>query len=58
MITRITLVLFALTVGAFAQDFRATITGLVTDPNGAAVPDATVRVIKSVANLDGTEICR
>ncbi len=28
---------------AFAQDFRATLTGIVTDPSGAAVPEATVK---------------
>src|SRR5262245_33519859 len=50
MITRIALVLFALAAGVFAQDFRATVTGLVTDPNGAAVPDATVKIINIETN--------
>src|SRR5262249_48531451 len=50
MITRIALALFALTACALTQDFRATITGLVTDPNGAAVPHATVRVINIETN--------
>ncbi|MBI5087259.1 MAG: TonB-dependent receptor, partial [Acidobacteria bacterium] len=30
---------------AWAQDFRATLTGIVTDPSGAVVPGATVKVI-------------
>lgn len=38
----------ALVCGMWAQDFRATLTGLVTDPSGAAVPGASVKV----TNLD------
>jgi len=48
MITRIirtTLMLSAIVAAGLAQDFRATITGLVTDPNSAAVPGATVKAI-------------
>ncbi len=44
--TRLTggfLALAALAASAFAQDFRATLTGLVTDPSGAAIPGATVK---------------
>lgn len=44
--------LFAL-LGApllFAQDFRATITGNVTDPTGAGVPDAQIRAIQRGTN--------
>src|SRR5207237_5612543 len=33
---------FALALPSFAQEFRATLTGHVTDPAGAAVPGATV----------------
>jgi outer membrane receptor protein involved in Fe transport len=36
--------LILLTVSAFAQDYRATIIGLVTDANKAAIPNAKVRV--------------
>src|ERR1041384_8249490 len=36
------LVICLLAVGAFAQSFRGRILGTVTDPNGAAVPGATV----------------
>src|SRR5688572_2744681 len=35
---------------AFSQDFRATLTGIVTDPSGAAVPDATVRATNTTNN--------
>lgn len=33
-----------------AQDFRATLTGIVTDPSGAAIPEATVKAIKIDTN--------
>ncbi|MCI0388773.1 MAG: TonB-dependent receptor, partial [Acidobacteria bacterium] len=48
--TLIVLVLFTLVPCAFAQDYRASITGLVTDPSGAAVPGAMVRAIRSDTN--------
>src|SRR3982750_4066315 len=38
------------TVGAFAQDFRATIQGQVVDPSGAAIPGATVKAINIGTN--------
>ena len=38
-------VLFLLAACLCAQDFRATLTGIVTDPSGAAVPGATVKAI-------------
>lgn len=39
---------------ALAQEYRGTITGKVTDPNGSVVPDATV-VVKNVAtNIETT----
>src|SRR5262245_19030287 len=34
----------------FAQDFRATLTGTVTDPSGASVPDATVKATNTANN--------
>jgi len=37
-----------------AQDFRGTVTGTVTDPNGAAVPGATVTVKNSGTNIANT----
>jgi hypothetical protein len=40
---------------ASAQDFRATVTGLVTDPSGAAVPGATVRAT-NIANNAAKEV--
>src|SRR5688572_4930465 len=33
-----------------AQDFRATLTGTVTDPTGAAIPDATVKATNVATN--------
>ncbi len=45
-----TFALLLLSVCLFAQDFRATLTGLVTDPTGAAVPDATVKVTNIETN--------
>jgi len=40
---------------ASAQEFRATITGLVTDPSGAAIPGATVRAT-NIANNATKEV--
>jgi hypothetical protein len=38
-------ILLALFVGAvFAQTFRGSLTGAVTDPSGGALPDATVKL--------------
>lgn len=37
-------------VGLFAQDFRATVTGTVTDPSGAVVPNAQVRAVNAATN--------
>ena len=47
------LVLFA--GGLFAQDFRATVTGTVTDPTGASVPNTTVRAVNT-ANNESKEV--
>ena len=40
----------ALALGASAQDFRATISGRVTDSSGAAIPRAKVRAIQQSTN--------
>ncbi len=48
--TRLTLPLL-LAGAAFGQEFRATITGTVTDPGGAPVPGAQVRVTDIQRNL-------
>ncbi len=50
---------FALLLAAFstlanAQEFRATITGTVTDPNGASIPGATVVVKNTDTNIATT----
>src|SRR4051812_38497157 len=47
LITAGALCLFMLVLTAAAQDSRGTIAGIVTDPNGAVVPNASV-VIKNV----------
>src|SRR4030088_1131614 len=41
---------FACAAMLFAQDFRATLSGTVTDPTGAAVPGATVKAVKASTN--------
>src|SRR5262249_47923412 len=42
-----TLSLLSIERGVSAQEFRATITGRVTDPNGLAVPGATVTAVNN-----------
>src|SRR6266540_5420354 len=37
-------------IGLFAQDYRATLLGQVSDASGAAVPNATVRAIRVDSN--------
>ena len=44
----ISLLLFATCV--WGQDFRATLTGIVTDPSGAAIPQAAVKVVNVQTN--------
>ena len=39
-----------LCTAVFAQDFRATLTGTVTDPSGAAIPNATVKATNTANN--------
>lgn len=41
---------FILCAAVFAQDFRATLTGTVTDPSGASVPNATVKATNTANN--------
>src|SRR4051812_25214170 len=36
--------------GLFAQEFRATLTGTVTDPSGAAVPNANIKATSVATN--------
>jgi hypothetical protein len=50
MTPRRVLALIFLCVAAFAQDFRATLTGTVTDPSGAAVPGANVKATNTGTN--------
>jgi len=49
-ISRGVLVLIILVAGMLAQDFRATLTGLVTDPSGAIIPGATVKATNTSTN--------
>jgi hypothetical protein len=44
------LMLLVLAASVLAQDFRATITGIVTDQAGAAIPNATVKAINVETN--------
>ena len=41
---------FLLAAGLFAQDFRATVTGTVTDPTGAVIPSASVKATNTATN--------
>ncbi len=50
MYFRAFIVVIVVSACAFAQDFRATLTGIVTDPSGAAVPDATVKATNITNN--------
>src|SRR3954452_13884842 len=50
MLKRSVLALLALSAGLFAQEFRATLTGTVTDPSGAAIPNATVKATNIAVN--------
>src|SRR5499426_2037049 len=49
-IIRAALALMAFTAIGFSQDFRATISGLVTDQNGQAVANAIVKAVKVDTN--------
>jgi hypothetical protein len=48
------LILLSLAVAASAQTFRGAINGTVTDPSGAAVPNATVKATESATGIDHT----
>lgn len=50
------LILAAMAVGVSAQEFRGTITGTVTDPNGAVVPGARVTVKNLGTNITGNVV--
>jgi hypothetical protein len=48
--TSLVALLLLLSSGALAQTFRASMRGTVTDPNGAVIPGATVRLINEETN--------
>jgi len=48
------LIVFSLAVAANAQTFRGAINGTVTDPSGAAVPNATVKATETTTSIDRT----
>lgn len=50
VLQRVARVLFLCAAIISAQDFRATLSGLVTDPSGAAVPNATVKATNTATN--------
>src|SRR5215467_5877566 len=50
MTPRSVLTFFLICAATFAQDFRATLTGTVTDPSGAVVPNATVKATSTATN--------
>jgi len=50
MTPRRVLALMLCCAGLYAQDFRATLTGTVTDPSGAAIPNATVKATNIAVN--------
>jgi hypothetical protein len=47
---------FVFTNTAIAQEFRGTITGNITDPNGAIIPGATVTVRNTATNIKNSVI--
>jgi len=47
---RVSLTLCLLASGLLAQEFRATITGRVLDPSGAAVPNVAIRAVNAANN--------
>ncbi len=49
-VRRCILLLLIVAAFAFAQDFRATLSGVVTDPSGAAIPGATVKATNTSTN--------
>ncbi len=50
------LLTLAVVVSANSQTFRGAINGTVTDPTGAAVPNATVKAVESATGLEHTTV--
>src|ERR1035437_1275250 len=48
------IVVLVLVSTSLGQEFRATITGAVTDPNGAAVSGATIIIKNNATNISNT----
>src|SRR5579872_7204934 len=53
---RVILVTFALTCALLAQVDRGNIQGTVTDPSGAVVSNATVRIVSTATNVTQTTV--
>ncbi len=51
MIRKCVLALVLASCGLWAQDFRATLSGTVTDPSGAAVPNANIKATNTANNV-------
>lgn len=49
-----TILLFAMGAAAFAQAGRGTVNGTITDPSGAVVPDATVKLLDTATGVSRT----
>src|SRR5215472_138758 len=50
MTPRRALAFFLVLTGLLAQEYRATLTGIVTDPSGSAIPNATVKATNIAIN--------
>jgi len=51
----VAIIIFALTSTTLAQEYRGTVTGTITDPNGAVVPSATI-IIKNTGTNTATTV--
>src|SRR5947209_17254679 len=45
-----TVLIAMLCIAAYAQEYRATITGTITDPSGATIPNASIKATNTATN--------